>query len=110
VEGYELVESGKGIEKLVWMPLALRFDTTTVECICLILIEAQVKDGIGSEDGYVKTGERVYRRLGSGDFGRLPRMLRQDKLLMELGAYPYWFLARDLQNRLVHMQGFPRIG
>ena len=32
--------------------------------------------------------ERVYRRLGSGNFGRLPSMLRQDRLLMELGTYP----------------------
>ena len=43
MEGYELVESGKGIEKLAWMPLTLRFDTRTVECICLILIEVQWK-------------------------------------------------------------------
>jgi hypothetical protein len=76
VEGYELVESGKGIEKLAWTPLTLRFDTKTVECICLILIKVQVEDGIGSEDGFVKTGEKVYRRLGSGNFGRLPSMLR----------------------------------
>jgi len=55
MEGYELVESGKGIEKLAWMPLTLRFDTRTVECICLILIEMQMEDGIGSEDGFVKT-------------------------------------------------------
>lgn len=88
VEGHQLVESGKGIEKLVWTPLTLRFDTRMVECICICLIEVQAEDGIGSEDGFVKTGEKVYRRLGSGNFGRLPSMLRQDRLLMELGAYP----------------------
>ena len=84
VEGYELVESEKGIEKIVWTPLTLRFGNRTVECICLCLIE----DAIGSEDGFVKTGKKVYRRLGSGNFGRLPSMLRQDKLLMGLGAFP----------------------
>jgi len=88
VEGYELVESGKDIEKLVWMPLTLRFGTRMVECTCLCLIEVQAEDGIGSEDGFVKTGEKVYRRLGTGNFGRLPSMLRQDRLLMELGTYP----------------------
>lgn len=88
VEGYELVESGKGIEKLAWMPLTLRFDARTVECIRFVLIEVQVEDGIGSEDGYVKTGEKVYGWLGSGNFGQLPSILRQDRLLMGLGAYP----------------------
>ena len=88
VEGYELVESGNGIETLVWMPLTLRFDRSMVECNCLCLIQVQEEDRIGSEEGFVRVGEKVYRRLGTGNFGRIPSMLRQDKLLMGLGAYP----------------------
>ncbi|MCJ1393979.1 hypothetical protein MMC18_006856 [Xylographa bjoerkii] len=88
VEGYELAESGNGIERMVWMPLTLRFDRGVVECNCLCLIQVQAEDRIGSEEGFVRAGEKVYRRLGTGNFGRIPSMLRQDKLLMGLGTYP----------------------
>ena len=84
VEGYELVESEKSIEGIVWTPLTLRFDNRMVECTCLVLIEDEVRTG----DPFVKTGEKVYRRIGSGNFGRAPSMLRQDKLLLGLGDFP----------------------
>lgn len=46
VEGYKLVNSSKGIDKLVWMPLTLSFDTSMVECSCLCLIEVHAEDEI----------------------------------------------------------------
>jgi hypothetical protein len=76
-----------------------------MECICLCLIEVQA-DGIGSDDAFVNTGEKVWRRLGTGNFGPLPSMLRQDKLLIELGAYPE-VQARDEQGQEPAM-GFKR--
>ncbi len=42
-EGYQLVESSKDIEKLVWMPLTLRLDSGMVECTCLCLVEVPAK-------------------------------------------------------------------
>jgi hypothetical protein len=88
VEGYEIVESGKYMDKVVWMPLTLQFGARMLNCTCLCLIEAQAENRIRSENGVIDAGAKVYRRLGSGNFGRVPSMLRQDRLLMELGAYP----------------------
>jgi hypothetical protein len=48
----------------------------------------QADEDFGKEYGFVKPGEKVYRRVGSGNFGRIPSMLREDKLLMALGTYP----------------------
>jgi hypothetical protein len=87
-EGYEIVEKGKGVRDLVWMPLTLRFDARMVQCTALVLIQVQDDDGIESGEGFVKKGDKFYRRLGTGDFGRIPSMLRQDRLLLELGTYP----------------------
>ncbi|KAF2103062.1 hypothetical protein NA57DRAFT_32577 [Rhizodiscina lignyota] len=106
VEGYQLVQSGKGIDKLVWMPLTLRFGSNMLACTCLCLIEAGEQEGIGTGDGFVKQDEKVYRRLGTGDFGRLPSMLRQDKLLVGLGAYPD-IQVKDGQGQEL-AQGFRR--
>lgn len=88
LEGFELVESGKGIDKLAWMPLTLQFDSRIIRCDCLVLMEVGEEEDTGDEVGFVKPGEKVYRRLGTGDFGRASSMIRQDKLLMRLGAYP----------------------
>lgn len=88
VEGYELVASRKSIGRVMWMPLTIRFASRTAECNCLVLLRVLAEDGLVNGIGFVKPGEKVYRRLGTGNFGRLPSMLRQDKLLLELGNYP----------------------
>ena len=82
VEGYELTESN--VDKVVWTPLTLRFSNNTVECIALVLVE----DETASDDVFARTGEKVYRRIGSGNFGRIPSMLQQDNLLLGLGTFP----------------------
>lgn len=106
VEGRNFHKSGTGTEKLVWMPLTLRFDTTTLDCTTLVLIEVPKEDRIAHEGEFLKPGEKVYRRLGTGNFGRIPSMLRQDKLLLQLGSYP------DIQRENVQGQdlvkGFKR--
>jgi hypothetical protein len=106
VEGHELVKSGKGTEKILWIPLTLRFDTRMVECTCLCVIEVEEKERIASKGGFVKAGEKVYRRLGTGNFGRITSMLRQDKQLMELGAYPN--IQRDNVSGEDLAKGFKR--
>ncbi|KAF7856067.1 hypothetical protein EAF04_010022 [Stromatinia cepivora] len=87
VEAYELIKSRKGVERLVWIPLLASLDST-VSCQCLYLIEVKASDQIGDDGKFVKPGEKVYRRVGSGNFGRVTSKLRQDKLLLELGTYP----------------------
>ncbi|KAE9372590.1 HET-domain-containing protein [Stipitochalara longipes BDJ] len=88
VEGYEMIKSRKEVQKIVWMPLTLEL-SGTISCKCLVLIEVPVKQGgIVEKDSFVKRGEKVYRRLGTGNFGRIASMLQQDKLLLSLGAYP----------------------
>jgi len=98
VEGGELVKSRKNLEKMKWMPLTLRYGPA-LSCNGLVLMEVQAEEEIGREYGFVKAGEKVYRRLGSCDFGRIPSMLKQDKLLMNLGTWP------DIQVVEAQVQG-----
>jgi hypothetical protein len=58
-----------------------------VGCIVSASWEVPVEGRSGLEDVFVKTGEKVYRRRGTGNFGRIPSMLRQKRLLMQLGTF-----------------------
>ncbi|TVY85470.1 hypothetical protein LSUE1_G000165 [Lachnellula suecica] len=106
VEGYEMVNSRKGARELLWMPLTLRFSANMLECRCMCLVQVKVDEDIGMDYGFVKAGERVYRRVGSGDFGRIPSMLRQNKLLLGLGTYSDVQGAGELGEEL--KKGFKR--
>lgn len=86
-EGYEMVASHAGLSKVVWMPLVLNANSDMVDCKVLVLTEVSRGGGFGG-GRFVKPGEKVYRRLGTGNFGTLPSLLRQDKLLMALGRFP----------------------
>ena len=89
VEGIEICESGKGIDRLAWMPLTLRIADHMVECSCLVLMEVEETELIGSEiQQFFKPGEKLFMRLGTGNFGRIRRLIKEDKLLMRLGFYP----------------------
>jgi hypothetical protein len=88
VEEIVFIKRGRDIKRLVWMPLTLAFRSSMIGCTCMVLIEEQSPDVVGIEHGFVKTGDRVFKRLGTGNFGRVPSMLKQDKLLLELGTYP----------------------
>jgi hypothetical protein len=103
-EGLEIVKSRKAIQSLIWMPLTLRFSANMLECKCLCLVQVQAGEEVGKEYGFVKSGEKVYRRVGSGNFGRIPSILRQDKLLMALGTYP----DSQVTNEEVLQNGFKR--
>ena len=86
-EGYEIVASRAGLSKVVWVPLMLSAHGSMVSCSALVL--AEVSPGEESGGGaFIKPGEKVYRRLGTGNFGRVPSLFRQDKLVMALGTYP----------------------
>jgi len=39
------------------------------------------------KNGFVKNGEKVYRRMGTGNFGRSIDMLRETDLVLSLGMY-----------------------
>ncbi|KAK6615855.1 heterokaryon incompatibility protein [Botrytis cinerea] len=105
VEAYELIRWNMGIRSLVWMPLLISFDST-VSCQCIFLVEVDASDQIGDDGKFVKPGEKVYRRVGSGHFGRVTSSIYQDKLLMELGTYPV-ILQRDGLGQIL-ANGFKR--
>ncbi|TGO68116.1 hypothetical protein BOTNAR_0030g00390 [Botryotinia narcissicola] len=88
VEAYEVISWNTGIRSLVWMPLLISFDST-VSCQCIFLVEVDASDQTGDDGKFVKPGEKVYRRVGSGNFGSVTSSYRQNKLLMELGSYPF---------------------
>lgn len=83
-EGFEIVRRGRA-NHLVWMPLFARFDNS-LSCSCLILME-EGGERYGGSKGFVKSGDRVYRRMGTGNFGRLVSMLRATDLVWSLGSY-----------------------
>jgi hypothetical protein len=86
-EGYEIVASRAWLNKVVWVPHILSAHGSMVSCSALVLVELSPGEGYGS-GGFIRAGEKVYRRLGTGNFGRIPNLFRQDKLLMALGVYP----------------------
>ncbi|KAK1824649.1 hypothetical protein LTR12_000974 [Friedmanniomyces endolithicus] len=78
----------KPVGLLAWMPLKVRFQGTSVECSCLILEE--VEAGGTTMTGYEQQPGRrlrVFRRLGTGNFGRTFERLAEDKLMLSLGVY-----------------------
>ncbi|TGO27378.1 hypothetical protein BPAE_0043g00520 [Botrytis paeoniae] len=105
VEAYEFISWNTGIRSLVWMPLLISFDST-VSCQCIFLVEVDASDQIGDDGKFVKPGEKVYRRVGSGNFGSVTSSFRQNKLLMELGTYPV-ILEKDGQGQVL-ANGFKR--
>ena len=49
----------------------------------------------------MKPGEKIYRRIGTGNFGKLISMLKTSDLVLTLGSYanlPAY--ARDVQRQL----------
>lgn len=85
MEGFEIVRRGRA-GSLVWMPLSVSFDHM-ISCSCLVLMEAEGEQYSGPK-GFVKRGERVYRRLGTGSFGKLIGMLKPNDLVLSIGTYP----------------------
>ncbi|KAI1866494.1 hypothetical protein JX265_007795 [Neoarthrinium moseri] len=85
VEGRDTSLWRRNIQKVVWVPLIVSHDRTVLSCNCLVLTEV---DGCSAGDQFIRPGEKVYRRLGTGNFGRIPSKLREDALLLELGTYP----------------------
>ena len=89
VEGREIVASRARLKGVVWMPLTLRFGHRMLDAKCLVLAEMPSGgSGSGSHGNFVRSGEKVYQRIGTGNFGRVPSMLRKDRLLLGLGTYP----------------------
>jgi len=88
-EVMDVLGSWNWTQRVVWMPLVLGISGPTVSCTALVLVEVGVGEPLGIGAGsFVKPGERVYRRLGTGSFGRIPSLMRQDKLVMSLGTFP----------------------
>lgn len=78
----------------------LSVDSNTVACTTLVL--AEVSPGEESGGGtFIKAGEKVYWRLGTGNFGRILSLFRQDRLLMSLGTYPEAFDMTDIVRGFV---------
>ncbi|KAL8660622.1 MAG: hypothetical protein Q9202_006367 [Teloschistes flavicans] len=102
VEGYEMMGSESDLRKIVWVPLTLQFAGGILRCTYLVLIEDEMHGG----GAFVKTGEKVYRRIGWGDFGRRLSLFRADKLLMDLGTFPD-IEALDGQGEAL-VQGFKK--
>ncbi|KAK3395261.1 hypothetical protein B0H63DRAFT_492189 [Podospora didyma] len=101
-EGYEMVASSAGLRKVVWVPHVLTALETMVECNVLVLSELSPDEETGDDDGtFIKPGEKVYRRLGMGNFGRIPSLFRQDKLLMAMGTYPEADEMEDIAREFV---------
>lgn len=86
-EGYHIVSSWAGLSNVVWVPHILSVNSSMVGCDALVLEEVSPSEGfVGGS--FVRPGEKIYRRLGTGNFGRIPNLFRQDKLVMSLGTFP----------------------
>lgn len=85
VEGCNIVRTRR-VRNLVWMPMYLSFDRS-IDGKCLVLMEAEGQQ-YGGPNGFVRAGERVYRRMGTGNFGRTISMLQSTDLVLSLGTYP----------------------
>ncbi|KAL8951391.1 MAG: hypothetical protein Q9222_002641 [Ikaeria aurantiellina] len=84
LEGYAIMESATDIGKVVWMPLTVLFAPGVARCTYLILIERELDSG----RTFTKAGEKVYQRIGCGDFGGIPSLFRLDKSVLGLGTFP----------------------
>lgn len=96
LEGLELVKWGRDMKKLAWMPLTVRFNDQGVSGFCLCLVEVEPAERIAGGTEFVRADEKVFRRIGTGNFGRVISMLKQDKLLMSLGTYPETQVGTEL--------------
>jgi hypothetical protein len=106
VEGYEIIKSREEVQKMVWMPLTMEL-SGILSCKCLVLVEEPIKlGGVIEKDGFVEKGEKVYRPLGTGNFGRNASRLQQDNLLLSLGTYPDVQLKDERDGQL--QEGFRR--
>lgn len=85
VEGTNVVRTGQA-RNLVWMPMLATFDTA-ISGKCIILMEVPAHMVYGGDKGFVRHGERAYRRMGTGNFGRSCDMLRDTDLVLHLGTY-----------------------
>jgi hypothetical protein len=85
VEGFHIVRTGRA-RSLVWMPMFVTIDQS-ISGKCLVLMEAEGQH-YGGSNGFVRAGERVYRRMGTGNFGRSIDMLQSTDLVLRLGTYP----------------------
>lgn len=99
-EGSRMVASRAGLRKVVWVPLILNAHAGMVSCEALVLAELSPGEETGG-GAFIKAGEKVYRRLGTGSFGRIPSLFRQDKLLMALGTYPEATRMEDVVHGFV---------
>lgn len=106
VEGYELLNSLDIIEKVVWMPLTIRIDDSMVDAKVLVLVEVPKTETDTYEFDFVKPDDKFYRRIGTGNFGRIPSKLRMDVLLLRLGTFPDIEAAEGSGRRLAN--GFER--
>jgi len=61
----------------------VRFDNS-ISCSCLVLTGVDVPTYGGK---FLKTGEKAYRRIGTGNFGKLISMLKTSDLVLTLGTY-----------------------
>lgn len=84
-EGLEIFSRDRA-SSLVWMPLTVRFDNS-ISCTCLVLMEEEGSQ-YGGPKGFIRSGEKVYRRIGTGNFGKLISMLTPSDLVLSLGTYP----------------------
>jgi hypothetical protein len=83
-EGINIVRSGR-TSSLVWMPTFVTFDQSiSGKCMVLMRVEGQV---YGGKKGFVRNGEHVYRRIGTGNFGKSIDMLSGTELVLSLGTY-----------------------
>ncbi|KAK0316426.1 hypothetical protein LTR01_000174 [Friedmanniomyces endolithicus] len=72
---------------LAWMPLRVRFQGISVECSCLVLQEVEADTTMTGYEQQPGRRLRVFRRLGTGNFGRTFERLAEDKLMLSLGKY-----------------------
>jgi hypothetical protein len=111
LEGHGIIRRGRA-RSLVWMPLSVSFNDS-LSCHCLVLIEVEGEQ-YGGPNEFVRMNEKVYRRLGTGNFGRLVSMLQPNDLVLSLGSYPNIQLgegqgeelARGFQPKQTGMQEF----
>ncbi|EKD20822.1 HET domain protein pin-c1 [Drepanopeziza brunnea f. sp. 'multigermtubi' MB_m1] len=85
VEGFDIVRHGNA-RRLVWMPLSVSFDTS-ISGKCLVLLEVPGQQ-YGGPNAFIRPGEKVYRRMGTGRFGRTIGMLHPTDVVLGLGTYP----------------------
>lgn len=100
IEGHNISTWRRNSSKVVWMPLIVSYEFSVLSCNCLVLAEVDI---CSAGDQFVRPGEKIYRRLGTGNFGRVASLLQQDALLLGLGTYP-----REVEDTEQFIKGFRR--